>query len=88
MSDPFYSTSDSLVAPARQAFGITPNDSQDLTLFTKAIYVGTGGSITLRTVNSDADVVFNNVQSGSILDIRCRAIRTTGTSAAGIVGLA
>ncbi len=88
MSDSFASVSDSLTAPAREAFSISPNDSSDLSTSTKAIYVGLGGNITLRTVGSAEDVTFVNVASGTTLDIRCRAIRSTGTSAANIVGLA
>ena len=88
MNDPFGSTSDSVIAPAQRAFPITPSDSDDLGSFTKAIYVGTGGTIVLRPVGSDADVSFTNVQNGSILDLRCRAIRASGTTASGIVGLA
>lgn len=87
MSDPFDSASDSIVAPARHAFEIIPSNN-DLASFTKAIYVGTGGTIVLRPVGSDADVTFTNVQDGSILDLRCKAIRADGTTASGIVGLA
>lgn len=88
MTDPFHLTTDSLISPARQAFAVTPKDTQDLTLFTKAIYIGTGGNVVLRTIGSDADVTFTNVQSGSILDVRCTAVRASGTTASDIVGLA
>lgn len=88
MTDSFAAASDSLIAPARKAFSITPDDAADLSQFTKAIYVGFGGNVALRTVGSDDDVVFVNVASGSTLDLRCQAIRSTGTTAANIVGLA
>lgn len=88
MTDSFGSASDSLIAPARNAFAITPQDNTDLGAFTKAIYVGTGGTIVLRAIGSETDVTLSNVQDGSILDIRCSAIRATGTSASDIVGLA
>lgn len=88
MSDPFSSSSDSVIAPARHAFPIAPDNISDLPSFTKALYIGTGGAIVLRAVGSDADVTFTNVQDGSILDVRCRAIRAAGTTATGIVGLA
>lgn len=55
---------------------------------TKAIFVGTGGDVVLRAVESSGDVTFRNIASGSILDVRVSAIRATGTSAADIVGLA
>lgn len=88
MTDPFFTASDSLISPARMAFAITPNDSQDLSLFTKAIYVGIGGDVVLRAVGADNDVTFANVQTGSIIDVRCRAVRSSGTTASAIVGLA
>lgn len=86
--DNFQSTSDSVTAPASRCFEITPNDSADLTEATKAIYVGTGGDITLRALDADTDVTFRNVQDGSILDVRVLALRAMGTSATDIVGLA
>lgn len=88
MVDSFSSASDSLIAPARLAFSLSPDDDADIPLFTKAIYVGNGGNITLRSVDSESDVVFTNVQDGTILDVRCRAVRASGTTATNIVGLA
>lgn len=86
--DTFQSTSDSVTAPASRCFEITPNDSVDLIEVTKAIYVGTGGDVTLRPLDGTSDVTFRNVQDGSILDVRVAALRVTGTTAADIVGLA
>lgn len=88
MIDAFGSTSDSVIAPARQAFAITPNNNDDLPRFTKAIYVGTGGTVVVRAIGSDEDVIFTNMQDGSILDVRCSAVRASGTTASDIVGLA
>lgn len=86
--DPFGSVSDSLIAPAREAFALTPNDTADFARATKAFYVGSGGDIVLRAVGSDTDVVLRNVASGSVLAIRLRAIRASGTTAQNLVGLA
>lgn len=85
--DPFEHYSDSLTAPAKTAFAITPDDSTDLAVAAKAIYVGTGGDLVLRAIDSDADATFTNLSDGTILPVRVRAIRSTGTSAANIVGL-
>lgn len=85
--DPFDRSGDSLVAPAKHAFAITPQASGDLPSATKALYVGTGGDLTLRALDSDQDVTLRNVASGSILPIRIRAVRDTST-AANLVGLA
>lgn len=88
MADRFDTQTDSLSQPARDAFAITPHVSNEIDPLPKAIFVGTGGNITLRTVDAAADVVFKNVASGQILDVRARHIRATGTTAADIIGLA
>ncbi|MCU0947418.1 MAG: hypothetical protein MUF47_04105 [Porphyrobacter sp.] len=85
--DPFELHSDSLMAPAKAAFAITPDDSADLPMVAKAIYVGTGGDLVLCAVDSDADATFANLPDGTILPVRVRAIRATGSTAANIVGL-
>jgi hypothetical protein len=88
MADRFDTHTDSLTQPARDAFAITPHASNEIDPLPKAIYVGTGGNITLRAAGSSADVVLKNVASGQIVDIRARFIRATGTTASDIVGLA
>lgn len=87
-NDPFSSVSDSLIAPARVAIPITPSDSAELPGATKAIYVGTGGDITLRMIDSASDVSFRNIASGTVLALRLVAVRATGTTAGNIIGLA
>lgn len=86
--DPFASTTDSLIAPARRAYSITPTNGVDLESATKAIYIGTGGDITLRAVGSETDVVLRNIPNGTVLAIRVAAVRLAGTTASDIVGLA
>lgn len=87
MSDPFANSVNSLGAPAADCFSITPADNVDLTTFTKALYVGTGGDVVVRAINSDSYVTFKNVIGGSILDIRVKSINATGTTALDLVGL-
>lgn len=77
----------SVTDPARQAFSIVPHDSAELTVLPRAIYVGTGGTIVLRAVDSAGDVVLKNLFSGQLLDIRARFVRATGTTAADLVAL-
>jgi hypothetical protein len=86
--DIFEPALDSLIAPARNAFSVTPDDTNALASLPKAIYVGTGGNITLRGVDSTQDVIFYNVSNGSIIDIRAKFIRATGTTASNLIGLA
>lgn len=86
--DPFRNAADSVTAPAENCFAIVPDDVADLPSATKAIYIGTGGDVTLRPVAGDTDVVFRNLADGSVLDVRVRAVRAAGTTADDIVGLA
>lgn len=86
-TDQYANAANSLIAPSADCFAIVPNDTQELSKATKAIYVGTGGTIVLKAVESEDFVTLRNVISGSILDIRVRAIRATGTTAQDIIGL-
>lgn len=86
MPDSFSSHGDTAIAPARAPFSIAPHNSNELPAIPKAIYVGTGGDITLRGVDGAADVVYKNVTSGSYLMVRARFVRATGTTAADLIG--
>jgi hypothetical protein len=88
MVDRFDTQIDTLSQPAREAFAITPHATNEVDPLPKAIFVGTGGNITLRAADSGLDVVFKNVASGQILDVRARFVRASGTTATDIVGLA
>lgn len=86
--DTFSAVLDSLTAPARNCFAITPNDNAALPFLPKAIYVGVGGNLVARAIDSGSDVTFTNVTSGSLLDIRLTSVRATGTTASNLIGLA
>jgi len=86
-NDPFKYLTDSPMSPAEQCFEILPSDSQDLAVPTKALYIGEGGDVAVVTLRGTSEIVFRNLQSGSILDVRVRAVRATGTTAASLVGL-
>lgn len=87
-NDYYENQGDSPLAPSRGPFAITPHDGNALTSVTKAIYVGTGGDVVLRGVESDADVTFKNVANGQVLDVQASHVRATGTTATDLVGLA
>jgi len=85
--DRFESFQDDVTGPARSAFAVTPSDSVKLAVTPKALFVGTGGTLTLRLIDDAADIIFHNVADGQILDVRADYVRATGTTAANIVGL-
>lgn len=87
-TDAFKGITDSPIAPAEYCFAISPSDTAELERATKALYVGTAGDVTLTSVRGNGPVTFANVPSGAILDVRTKAVLTTGTTASDIVGLA
>lgn len=88
LKDPFANALESVVAPATDCFAIAPDDNAELPSATKALFIGVGGDIVLRPVAGDTDVTFRNLPDGSVLDVRVRAIRASGTTASNLVGLA
>lgn len=88
MNDVYSRTANSLIAPAGNSFAITPDDNAALPMISKAIYIGTGGDLTLQLVHDDSDRTFKNIPGGTILDLRVSHVRTAGTSASDIIGLA
>lgn len=85
MGDDFSKHNKGLTSPADKATAITPNDSTDLTNVPRGIYVGGAGNI-VATLNG-VDVTFNGAQAGTILPIRPSRIKSTGTTATGLVAL-
>ncbi len=87
MADPFANLADHCSAPATRTVPVVPHDTNALTDIPKALYVGTGGNITMRGLNGTIDQSWKNVPSGSILPFRAHYIRATGTTAADILAL-
>lgn len=85
MSDPFDSFQDSAAGASRRPFAIVPNDATALTLIPKGIYVGTGGDVTLRGVDSTADVTYKNLPDASYISVRAQYVRATGTTATDLI---
>ena len=87
-ADFYQNNDDTPLSPSRAPFAITPHDANALPSVPKAIYVGTGGNVTLRGVEGSADVVLKNVANGQVIDVQAKYVRATGTTAADLVGLA
>ena len=81
-----------LLAPAGFAWAVTPSDSADLAMEARALYVGTGGNISLSAYDPStgkrASVTFTNVPDGSVLPVRTFRVNSTSTTASSIVALA
>lgn len=85
MPDKFATQLDSASSPARETFAITPSDTVAISPVPKGIYVGTGGAVVLRSVDSPADVTYKNLGDGSFIAVRALYVRATGTTATDLV---
>ena len=83
--DKFATKTSGLSSPAYSAFSITPSDSNEFTVWTRGVYVGVGGDITLDT-GDGSTVTFVAVPTGVILPIRTKVIYNS-TTAASLLGL-
>lgn len=76
--------------PSAYWAAITPHDSNALAQHqgkdVRAIYVGAGGNITCINYNGTT-VLFTAVPTGTILPIRPRIVKSTGTAASALIGL-
>jgi len=88
MADPFAAYPAHLAqGPATKAFAIVPSDTVELPITPRALYIGTGGNLTLTLMGDSAAVLFKNVVSGAILDFRVKLVWAGGTVASDIVGI-
>lgn len=85
-TDNFANYSSGLNSPASTGFSILPSDSGDFTNYPRAIYVGTGGHVSIVDLAGNT-ILLKNVQSGTILPVRAKQVRSTGTTAGDLIGL-
>ena len=84
--DEFASQTVTLTAPAVGGVQIIPDDNNDLSHVTRALYVGGGGSVAVVMASGET-VFFADMQAGAVYPIRAIRILTTGTTATSLVGL-
>lgn len=85
MTNPFAHRAASLQGPALDAVPVVPIDSTDLAITAIALYVETGGALSLVTVAGNTRTL--NVPDFTILPVGVRRVRATGTTATGIHAL-
>ena len=86
MTEKYEGRADNAAAPARRGFAITASDASDLTAETRAIYVGSAGDL-VAVLSSGDEVTFTGLAGGTVLPVRVRRVKATGTTAAQLVGL-
>ena len=82
MSNPFENRVSSLSGPATDLLPVTPDDVSALPEVAIALYVETGGALSIVTARGNARTV--TVADRSILPVGVRQVNATGTSATGI----
>lgn len=65
---------------------IAPNDSEDLGLPTRGLYVGTAGNLQMATVDGQTET-FTSLAASFILPVSEQRVLATGTTANSIIGL-
>jgi hypothetical protein len=86
MADDYQTYAVGVTGPAERAAAVTPNDSTDLPISSRGLWVGGGGSIVIITTKGD-EVTLAGVPGGSLLPIRAARVKATGTTATSIVAL-
>ncbi|NVO25224.1 spike base protein, RCAP_Rcc01079 family [Donghicola mangrovi] len=84
--DPFKDYSDSLTSPIRSAQVVTPDDTSDLPVLPRALYVGTAGDLHV-TMAEGQEATFAAVPAGTLLPVRAARIWATGTAAGSILAM-
>jgi hypothetical protein len=81
-----YLSSASMSYPAEHAEAVTPSDSTDLAVVSRALYVGSGGNVAV-VMASGAAVTFVGLATGSILPVRVSRVKSTATTASSILSI-
>jgi len=78
-----------VTTPPLNMLAITPSDTVDLTNFTRGVYVGASGNLVVDPAGDegDATVTFTNLAAGVLHPMIVKRIRSSGTSATGIVAV-
>lgn len=82
MSNPFSNRAASLHGPVNDIVPVTPDDVVDLADVAVAIYVETGGAVTILTEAEETRTI--TLADNAILPVGVRRVLATGTDASGI----
>lgn len=73
-------------SPLTRAASVTPHDTNELEFVTRALYVGAAGDVAV-TMQDGGNVTFVDVPTGTVLPIRVKVVKSTGTDASSIIAL-
>jgi len=84
--DPFAGHVAGFDSPVRGGYAITPDDDADLPKVTRAVMVAEGGDLSVAMLDGTA-LVLPALVPGAIYPVRLTRVNSSGTTAAGVVGL-
>lgn len=73
--------------PATHLFAIIPNDNADLTVATRAIWVGGAGNVNVIALEDGSAVLLSGASAGQVIAVRTKRVLSTSTSATLLVGM-
>ena len=73
-------------SPLTRAASVTPHNTNELAFVTRALYVGGTGDVAV-TMQDGGEVTFVDVPAGTVLPIRVKVVKSTGTDATSIIAL-
>ncbi len=85
MTDLFQRFQPGLESPASRLLAVTPSDTADLAVASRALNVAQAGLVRVTTVAGDTGTVF--IAAGVPFAIRVSRVWATGTTASGIAAL-
>lgn len=86
MSDPAKDASqrDSITRPLEGMAAVTPHNTNELAIHTRALYVGVSGDVAVTTTGG-SEVTLVGLAAGVFHPIRVKIVKATGTDATNIV---
>ena len=75
-----------LIDPADGGFDITPNDTVNLTVPARGLYLAESGDVKVDMINGNT-ITFSNMAAGIVHPLQVRRVYSTGTTASGIIGV-
>lgn len=85
MPDKFSSHTESLSSPPSHVLDVTPDDTTDLPVASRALNVAETGTVQVTTVGGTTATV--TIAAGSTFPIRAQRVWATGTTATGIMAM-
>lgn len=76
-----------LNSPAYYGAAVTPSDSTDMNIVSRALYVGGAGNLSVVMAGDGATVVFTAVPAGTVLPISVMRVNATGTTATNVTAI-